>query len=83
MRTRILAAALLLFLLLPLAGCRDPRVDANIAEALTQVGTQMTSFQQDVALLQEQIDSLRQIVARQDTIIARLANASGVPLPQR
>jgi outer membrane murein-binding lipoprotein Lpp len=82
MRTRILAAALFLPCLV-LAGCRDPRVDANIAEALTQVGAQMTSFQQDVSLMQEQVDSLRQVVARQDTIIARLANASGVPLPQR
>ena len=80
MRTRKFAAASALLLL---AGCRDPRVDANIAEALTQVGTQMTGFQQDVSLLQEQIDSLRQTVARQDTIIARLANAAGVPLPQR
>ena len=78
MRTRILPAALLC-----LVGCRDPRVDANIAEALTQVGSQMTGFQQDVSLLQDQIDSLRQVVARQDTIIARLANATGVPLPQR
>jgi len=78
MRTRTFAAALLL-----LAGCRDPRVDANIAEAMTQVGSQMTSFQQDVSLLQDQIDSLRQVVARQDTIIARLANATGVQLPQR
>lgn len=76
MRIRILLLAFL-------AGCRDPRADANIAEAMTQVGAQMTGFQQDVSLLQDQIDSLRQIVARQDTIIARLASATGVPLPQR
>ena len=82
MRHRILAAALSLTFL-SLAGCRDPRVDANIAEAMTQVGAQMTSFQQDVSLLQDQIDSLRQVVARQDTIIARLANVAGVQLPQR
>ena len=82
MRTRTLAAALALTLL-SLGGCRDPRVDANIAEAMTQVGAQMTSFQQDVSLLQDQIDSLRQVVARQDTIISRLANVAGVQLPQR
>lgn len=80
MRISIPGAALSILLF---GGCRDPRVDANIAEAMTQVGAQMASFQQDVSILQDQIDSLRQVVARQDTLIARLANAAGVPLPQR
>lgn len=54
-----------------------------MAEAMTQLGVELSSIQQDYAILQEQVDSLRTVVARQDTIIARLANLANVPLPQR
>lgn len=67
--------------LLLLASCRDPRAEANIAEAMIQVGTQMSAMQQDYALLQQQLDSLRMVVARQDTLITRLASLSNMPLP--
>jgi len=33
------------------------------------------------ALLQEQIDSLRTAVAKQDTALRRFANLAGMPLP--
>lgn len=68
--------------LLLLASCRDPRAEANIAEAMVQVGTQMSAMQQDYSLLQEQVDSLRTVVARQDTLIARLATLANMPLTQ-
>lgn len=66
-----------------LAGCRDPRAEANIAQAMTEVGTQISSMQQDYAILQGQVDSLRGVVARQDTIILRLASMAGLPLTPR
>lgn len=67
-----------------LAGsCRDPRAEANIAQAMIDVGTQVSAMQQDYALLQAQVDSLRGVVARQDTIIGRLASMAGLPLPSR
>ncbi len=67
--------------LLSFAACRNPRVDANIADAMTQAGTAITSLQQDQSILQSQIDSLRTVVARQDTIIQRLAAQANLPLP--
>ena len=66
-----------------LVGCRDPRAEANIAQAMTDVGTQITSMQQDYAILQGQVDSLRSVVARQDTIISRLASMAGLPIAPR
>jgi len=69
--------------LLVLAGCRDPRAEANIAQAMTEVGTTLTMIQQDYGMLQSEVDSLRQVVARQDTIISRLASLAGLPLPPR
>lgn len=65
------------------SGCRDPRAEANIAQAMMEVGTTISSMQQDYGLLQTQVDSLREVVARQDTLIARLASHVGMPLPQR
>ena len=76
---RILAAVAAL----SLVSCRDPRAEANIAQAMTEVGTQLTVMQQDYAFLQNEVDSLRQVVARQDTIIGRLASLAGLPIGPR
>ena len=74
---RVLLVALLL------GSCRDPRAEANIAEAMMQVGTEMSALRQDYAVLQGQVDSLRGVVARQDTLITHLAAAANVPLPPK
>ena len=66
-----------------LASCRDPRAEANIAEAMIQVGTEISAMRQDFAVLQSQVDSLRGVVARQDTLITRLATLANMPVPQR
>jgi hypothetical protein len=69
--------------LVTIASCRDPRAEANIAQAMTEVGTTITLIQQDYAFLQNEVDSLRQVVARQDTIITRLASLAGLPIQPR
>jgi hypothetical protein len=66
-----------------LSSCRDPRAEANIAEAMMQVGTEISAMRQDYAVLQSQVDSLRGVVARQDTILAHLAAAANIPLPTK
>lgn len=48
-----------------------------------QVGTEMSALRQDYAVLQNQVDSLRGVVARQDTLLAHLAAAANVPLPPK
>lgn len=71
-----------LIIALALAGtaCRDPRAEANIAQAMTEVGTTLSLMQQDYTELQDRVDSLRHVVAKQDTIIRQLAALSGVPV---
>lgn len=68
---------------LGLLSCRDPRAEANIAQAMVDVGTQISQMQQDYSALQNEVDSLRTVVARQDTIITRLASLAGLPLQPR
>jgi len=63
--------------------CRDPRAEANVAQSMIDLGTQVSAMQQDYAVLQSQVDSLRGIVAYQDTIIGRLAGMAGLQLPAR
>jgi hypothetical protein len=78
---RILLAAVLT--LLSVTSCRDPRADANVAQAMMEAGAQITMLQQDQSLMQSQLDSLLQVVAWQDTIIRRLASHTGLPIASR
>ena len=78
MRKALVVAAAVL-----LSSCRDPRAEANIAQAMTDVGTQLSAMQQDYSMVQAQVDSLRGLVARQDTIIGRLASMAGLPIAPR
>jgi len=50
---------------------------------MMDVGTAVTQIQQDLGDLHNQIDSLKEVAARQDTVIRKLANLVGVPAPQR
>lgn len=64
-----------------LSGClRNPAADAATAQALTEIADQLGALQQDNAALQTQVDSLRTVVARQDTVLRRLANMAGVSI---
>jgi hypothetical protein len=68
---------------LSLAACVNPRVQANMAQAMTDFGTELAGMRQDIAVLTEVVDSLRTVAAKQDTIIERLANLAGMPIPHR
>jgi hypothetical protein len=65
--------------LLSLAACRSPQSDAYLLEQLKQMGDELNVSRQQAADLQAQLDSLRTVVARQDTLLTRLAGMAGVP----
>jgi hypothetical protein len=60
--------------------CPASRADIAISEQIIQLGDGLNDMRQDNAALQEQLDSLRTVVARQDTVLRQLANLAGVPL---
>ena len=76
MRRRMLMC---LAVLVVAGSCTNPRVQANIAEALNDVGTELTAQRQDMALLQDQLDSLKHVAAHQDSVIKRLINITNLP----
>ena len=67
-----------LMLTLGCAACPASRPDVAMSEQIIQLGDGLNDLRQDNAALQQQVDSLRLVVARQDTIIRQLANLAGV-----
>ena len=63
-----------------LVSCGNPRTEANVAQALSDAATEINGLKNDLADLQTQLDSLRTVVTKQDTTIARLAEVSHIPI---
>ena len=53
-----------------------------MAEQMRQVGDELNGARQEAAAMQDQIDSLRIAVARQDTLLRQLAGLANVPVPR-
>jgi len=62
-----------------LASCRNPQADAYLAEQIRQLGDELNASRQQEAQMQADLDSLRIVVAKQDTLLTRLAGMAGVP----
>ena len=80
MRLRAVLSACLLGLT---AGCSAlGGASPETTQALIDLGQGLNDLQQQLATLQDQSDSLKAVVARQDAIVRQLANLAGVPVPQ-
>jgi peptidoglycan hydrolase CwlO-like protein len=58
-------------------GCANPRAEAATAQALNDAANEIGGLKNDVAQLQTDLDSLRSVVAKQDTVLTRIVAASG------
>jgi hypothetical protein len=61
------------------ASCRSPQSDAYLIEQIRQMGDELNASRQQASDLQNQLDSLRSVVARQDTLLTRIAGMAGIP----
>ncbi|HET7584443.1 MAG TPA: hypothetical protein VFK13_06015 [Gemmatimonadaceae bacterium] len=52
----------------------------SVAETMVQMGDELVNLREEHAILQAQIDSLGLVVARQDTLLRRVAGMAGVPV---
>lgn len=72
--------AFVLMLTMICTACPASRADIAISEQIIQLGDGLNDLRQDNAALQQQVDSLRAVVAKQDSVIRQIANLSGFPL---
>ena len=61
------------------ASCANPRTEANVAMALNDASNEIGALRNDIILLQTQIDSLRGVMMKQDTLINRIAAVNNIP----
>ena len=66
-------------LLVASASCANPKAQAAIAQELNDAATEISAVKGDIAQLQSDVDSLRQVIAKQDTVISRLVEVTHVP----
>ncbi len=78
MPKRFLCAAAII---LAAGSCANPKVQADIMSEVNRAADEINAQRQDMAILQEQIDSLKTVMARQDSVIKRLANLAGLQVP--
>jgi hypothetical protein len=78
MRTHSVSALLALLA----AGCLPNRADLQMTQTVVEMGDAINDVRQVMSDLQDQIDSLRFVMARQDTVIRQLANLAGVQIPR-
>jgi hypothetical protein len=65
------------------AGCLPPsQQDIETAQALVEMGDAVNDIRAVLSEMQGQIDSLKFVMARQDTVIRQLANLAGVQVPR-
>ena len=67
-------------LVLICSACPASRADIAISEQIIQLGDGLNDLRQENAVLQQQVDSLGLVVAKQDTVLRQLANLAGIPL---
>jgi len=77
---RRLPLPLLALAVVSAAACTNPRTEAGVAQALSDAATEINGLKSDVAQLQMQIDSLHQIMMKQDSTIARIAAVNNIPI---
>lgn len=69
----------ILLVLLGMACAPASQEDLNTGQALIELGDAVNDLRRENSMLQEQMDSLRVALARQDTLVRNLANLAGVP----
>ena len=62
------------------SACANPRTEANVAAALNDAASEIGGLKSDLANIQAELDSLRTVIAKQDTTITRIAEVNHIPV---
>jgi hypothetical protein len=61
----------------------DPQQKLDQMQQLIDIGDALNQLGMQTSELQGTVDSLRMVIARQDTVIYRMANVTGIPYSLR
>ena len=62
------------------SGCVNPKDQANMIAALNDAANEVSGLRSDFSALQITVDSLQQVVAKQDSTITRMAAFVNMPI---
>ena len=62
-----------------MTSCANPRTQASMVQALNDAANEIGGLKSDIAQIQTDLDSLRTVVAKQDSVINRIAAANNIP----
>lgn len=62
-------------------GLPTPGRDVNQGQMMLDLAEALNSIRDQNAGLQDQVDSLRDVIVRQDTVLRQLALNAGIPMP--
>lgn len=81
-RTRLTLRCLTCLAAVATLGCSVPsRSDLEVMQAVNDLGDAVNGLRQEYGILAEQLDSLRLVMNKQDSLIRVLANLAGVAVP--
>jgi len=67
-----------------ISGCNGsvpmPSTDVSSGQAMLDLGNALNQLRYETALIQAQVDSLREVVAYQDSLVRQLAAVSNIPV---
>ncbi len=75
-------AILAVCLAISLSSCASPSANVELAQQLQEMGDVLSETRAEAASLRIELDSLRIVIARQDTVIRQLSSMAGVPYPR-
>jgi peptidoglycan hydrolase CwlO-like protein len=70
---------LVLAIVLGTTSCMNAKVQADIMSEIQLAADELNAQRQDMAIMREEVDSLKTVIARQDTVLRKLMNLSGIP----
>lgn len=79
-RRAIPVRALLAAVVVAATGCESPKALVQLQQQLDEAADAVNDIRVNMSVMQDTIDSLRIVAAKQDSTIFRLANATGVQI---
>lgn len=63
-------------------GGLSPQAELDAAQSMLELSDALAAIREEQAILQDEVDALYGLVAQQDSLIRRIADFAGAPIPR-